>query len=55
MALLLDDLFDISRLTLGRRVLRKEQVDLQTVIEAASLGCRLRYSYAQTGRPEPAD
>ncbi|MCQ4318874.1 hypothetical protein [Stutzerimonas stutzeri] len=55
MALLLDDLFDISHISLGKRVLRKEQVDLRTVIEAASLGCRLRYSYDQAGRPEPAD
>jgi len=35
MALLLDDLFDISRITLGKLVLRKEQVDLRTIIEAA--------------------
>lgn len=35
MALLLDDLFDISRITLGKLVLRKEQLDLRTVVEAA--------------------
>ncbi|MEL7559671.1 ATP-binding protein [Stutzerimonas chloritidismutans] len=35
MALLLDDLFDISRITLGKLTLRKEQLDLRNVIEAA--------------------
>lgn len=35
MALLLDDLFDISRITLGKLVLRKERLDLRTVVEAA--------------------
>ncbi len=35
MALLLDDLFDISRITLGKLVLRKEQLDLRMVVEAA--------------------
>ncbi|QGZ30949.1 response regulator [Stutzerimonas stutzeri] len=35
MALLLDDLFDISRITLGKLVLRKESLDLGAVIEAA--------------------
>ena len=35
MALLLDDLFDISRITLGKLALRKEQLDLRNVIEAA--------------------
>ncbi len=35
MALLLDDLFDISRITLGKLVLRKESLDLGSVIEAA--------------------
>ncbi len=35
MALLLDDLFDISRITLGKLVLRKEQLDLRNVIDAA--------------------
>lgn len=35
MALLLDDLFDISRITLGKLMLRKEALDLRTVVEAA--------------------
>ncbi|MBA1279636.1 MULTISPECIES: ATP-binding protein [Pseudomonadaceae] len=35
MALLLDDLFDISRITLGKLVLRKESLDLRAVVEAA--------------------
>lgn len=35
MALLLDDLFDISRITLGKLALRKESLDLGTVVEAA--------------------
>ncbi|MGM3388082.1 response regulator [Stutzerimonas stutzeri] len=35
MALLLDDLFDISRITLGKLVLRKERLDLRAVVEAA--------------------
>lgn len=35
MALLLDDLFDISRITLGKLVLRKEALDLRIVVEAA--------------------
>ena len=35
MALLLDDLFDISRITLGKLVLRKESLNLGAVIEAA--------------------
>ena len=35
MALLLDDLFDISRITLGKLMLRKESLVLRTVIEAA--------------------
>jgi signal transduction histidine kinase/HAMP domain-containing protein len=35
MALLLDDLFDISRITLGKLLLRKERLDLRTVVEAA--------------------
>lgn len=35
MALLLDDLFDISRITLGKLTLRTEQLDLRAVVEAA--------------------
>lgn len=35
MALLLDDLFDISRITLGKLVLRKEALDLRQIVEAA--------------------
>ena len=35
MALLLDDLFDISRITLGKLALRKEALDLRQVVEAA--------------------
>lgn len=35
MALLLDDLFDISRITVGKLVLRKEALDLRTVVDAA--------------------
>lgn len=35
MALLLDDLFDISRITLGKLALRKESLDLGTVVQAA--------------------
>ncbi|MGK9067349.1 hybrid sensor histidine kinase/response regulator [Stutzerimonas chloritidismutans] len=35
MALLLDDLFDISRITLGKLVLRKDWLDLRSVVEAA--------------------
>ncbi|MFT4171562.1 MAG: ATP-binding protein [Rhodocyclaceae bacterium] len=35
MALLLDDLLDVSRISLGRLALRKEEVDLGQVIEAA--------------------
>jgi signal transduction histidine kinase len=35
MALLLDDLFDISRITLGKLSLRKESLDLRAVVEAA--------------------
>lgn len=35
MALLLDDLFDISRITLGKLALRQEALDLRAVVEAA--------------------
>ncbi len=35
MALLLDDLMDISRITLGKLMLRSEPVDLRKVVEAA--------------------
>ncbi len=35
MALLLDDLFDISRITLGKLALRKTPLDLRSVVEAA--------------------
>lgn len=35
MALLLDDLFDISRITLGKLALRKERLDLRAVVEAS--------------------
>lgn len=35
MALLLDDLFDISRITLGKLALRKARLDLRAIVEAA--------------------
>lgn len=35
MVLLLDDLLDISRITLGKLTLRRQRVDLQQVVEAA--------------------
>ena len=47
MALLLDDLFDISRITLGKLVLRKEQLDLRTVIEAAIETTRVKIETKQ--------
>jgi signal transduction histidine kinase/HAMP domain-containing protein len=35
MALLLDDLFDISRITVGKLMLRKESLDLRAVVDGA--------------------
>ena len=42
MALLLDDLFDISRITLGKLVLRKEALDLRQVVEASIETARVK-------------
>lgn len=47
MALLLDDLFDVSRITLGKLVLRKELLDLRTVIEAAIETVRVKIEAKQ--------
>ncbi|WP_407290847.1 ATP-binding protein [Stutzerimonas zhaodongensis] len=47
MALLLDDLFDISRITLGKLVLRKERLDLRKVIEAAIETTRVKIETKQ--------
>lgn len=58
MALLLDDLFDISRITLGKLILRKEQLDLRSVVEAAIETARAKIEAKQhelqvTLPPEP--
>lgn len=47
MALLLDDLFDVSRITLGKLILRKEMLDLRTVIEAAIETVRVKVDAKQ--------
>jgi len=47
MALLLDDLFDISRITLGKLALRKERLDLRKVIEAAIETTRVKIETKQ--------
>lgn len=58
MALLLDDLFDISRITLGKLALRKERLDLRTVVEASIETARAKIESKQhqlqvTLPPEP--
>ncbi|TLX63489.1 hybrid sensor histidine kinase/response regulator [Stutzerimonas nosocomialis] len=49
MALLLDDLMDISRITLGKLMLRREPVDLCKVVEAAleTAGAKLEAKHHQ--------
>ncbi|WP_375138185.1 ATP-binding protein [Stutzerimonas azotifigens] len=49
MALLLDDLMDISRITLGKLILRSEPVDLRKVVEAAleTAGAKLEAKHHQ--------